>query len=68
MIPPSERDDFISAYYKRLTGDDEAERAKAGKAWSTWEMATSRLLVDPEYIKKAEAPGFAVSVPLVVSR
>jgi len=25
-------------------------------AWSTWEISTSKLLVDPEYIKKVENP------------
>ncbi|KAK4058428.1 hypothetical protein OIO90_000586 [Microbotryomycetes sp. JL221] len=58
-IPEAERGDMISAYYKRLTGTDERARAEAGRAWSTWEMATSRLHVDPAYIKRAEAPGFA---------
>ncbi|ORY79372.1 Alpha/Beta hydrolase protein [Leucosporidium creatinivorum] len=58
-IPEAERGDMVAAYYKRLTGDDEKVRAEAGRAWSTWEMATSRLIVDPNYIKKADAPGFA---------
>ncbi|SGY47913.1 BQ5605_C001g00590 [Microbotryum silenes-dioicae] len=59
VIPEAERGDMVKAYHNRLTGDDEEERAKAGKAWSTWEMSTSRLRVDPDYIKKADAPGFA---------
>lgn len=50
---------MIAAYYKRLTGADEQVRAAAGKAWSRWEMATSRLHVDPKYIARADAPGFA---------
>lgn len=44
-IPESERDDFVTAYYKRLTGNDEGERLRCAKAWSTWEMATSQLKV-----------------------
>lgn len=50
---------MIHAYHKRLTGTDEEARAIAGQAWSRWEMATSRLIVDPKYIAKADEPGFA---------
>lgn len=50
---------MILAYYKRLTGTDEKVRAEAGRAWSRWEMATSRLSIDPAYIAKADEPGFA---------
>lgn len=50
---------MIKAYYKRLTGSDEEERERAGTAWSTYEMATSRLVVDPEYIARAKEPHFA---------
>ncbi len=46
-IPPSERDDFVRAYYKRLTSEDEEERKIATQAWSGWEGSTSKLLFDP---------------------
>ncbi len=39
-IPKSERDDLVSAFYKRLTGDNAEERANAAKAWSQWEGET----------------------------
>ncbi|KAI9294170.1 prolyl aminopeptidase serine peptidase [Neoconidiobolus thromboides FSU 785] len=52
-IPESERHDLLTAYYKRLTGDNEEERVKCAKAWSTWEMATSRLRVDQKGIERA---------------
>jgi len=48
-----ERGDLMSAYYRRLTGNDEAERQKCAAAWSKWECSTSRLLVDPVMVKKA---------------
>jgi proline iminopeptidase len=48
-----ERGDLMSAYYRRLTGDDEAMRQKAAVAWTKWECSTSRLLVDPVMVKKA---------------
>ncbi|KAJ3099709.1 hypothetical protein HK100_004846, partial [Physocladia obscura] len=53
-IPENERHDYISAYYKRLISPDPAVRREAGKAWSTWEMATSKLFVDAEMIKHAQ--------------
>ncbi|XP_071147206.1 probable proline iminopeptidase [Mytilus edulis] len=53
-IPEVERGDLISAYYRRLTGDDKEARLSAAQAWSTWEMTTSRMYVDEELVKKAE--------------
>mmetsp|Transcript_29616 Transcript_29616/g.32992 ORF Transcript_29616/g.32992 Transcript_29616/m.32992 type:complete len:322 (+) Transcript_29616:28-993(+) len=52
-VPEVERHDLISAYHRRLFCDDKATREKFATAWSVWEMATSRLYVDPEYIKRA---------------
>jgi len=46
-IPNKERDNFIHAYYKRLTGTDEKEKLKAAKAWSVWEGSTSKLIPNP---------------------
>ncbi|KAJ1533947.1 hypothetical protein HK405_000244, partial [Cladochytrium tenue] len=42
-IPEEERDDFVKAYHRRLTGPNPDERRRCGLAWSTWEMATSKL-------------------------
>ncbi|KAI9216222.1 proline iminopeptidase [Blastocladiella britannica] len=53
-IPAVERDNMIVAYYKRLTGTDEDEKLKCAKAWSVWEMSTSRLVLDPAAVKKVE--------------
>lgn len=54
-IPEKERADLMSAYYKRLTSDDEKVQVEAAKHWSTWENATSKLYVDDEQVHKAEA-------------
>ncbi|KAJ3073541.1 hypothetical protein HDU98_001281 [Podochytrium sp. JEL0797] len=54
VIPEEERGDFVKAYYKRLTSEDPAVRREAGKAWSSWEMKTSKLFVDDEMVKHAE--------------
>ncbi|KNE72448.1 prolyl aminopeptidase [Allomyces macrogynus ATCC 38327] len=53
-IPENERNDLIGAYYKRLTGSNEDEKLACAKAWSAWEMSTSRLVLDPEVVKKVE--------------
>ena len=45
-IPENERDDFVAAYYRRLTSDNPAVRAEAAKAWSVWEGSTSKLSYD----------------------
>lgn len=43
-IPAHERHDLLSAYYRRLTGEDSVEQMRAAKAWSIWEGTTSTLL------------------------
>eukprot|EP00475_Leptophrys_vorax_P020967 TRINITY_DN28719_c0_g1_i1.p1 TRINITY_DN28719_c0_g1~~TRINITY_DN28719_c0_g1_i1.p1 ORF type:complete len:364 (+),score=104.71 TRINITY_DN28719_c0_g1_i1:79-1092(+) len=53
VIPEREHGDLMSAFHRRLIGDDEAEKLKVAKAWSVWEMTTSRLYVDPKYIARA---------------
>ena len=60
-IPAAEQGDLISAYYARLTSDDVTIRRAAAKEWTRWEMATSRLIPDPEYLEKAEDLDFAVA-------
>ncbi|KAH9441483.1 hypothetical protein MJO28_015488 [Puccinia striiformis f. sp. tritici] len=59
IIPEEERKDMIKAYYKRLTSEDVKVRSEAAKRWSVWECSTSRLIIDPEYIKKANEDDFA---------
>ena len=45
---------MMSAYYRRLIGSNEEEKLKCARAWSGWEMATSRLITDPDLLKRAE--------------
>lgn len=47
-IPEEERGNLMAAYYKRLTGDNEAEKLACARAWSTWEGTTLSLLPDAE--------------------
>lgn len=67
QIPEDERHDMMAAYYKRLTGSNEEEKLRCAGAWSTWETATSKLLVDPEYIKKASDPKWALAFARIES-
>ncbi len=42
-IPEAERHDLVTAYHRRLNGEDEVQRMAAAKAWSLWEGRTSTL-------------------------
>ncbi|MEJ7623692.1 MAG: prolyl aminopeptidase [Pyrinomonadaceae bacterium] len=61
-IPEAERDDFISAYHKRLTSDDEAVRLSAARAWSVWEGSTSKLVPDQNLMNHWEGAHEALSL------
>ena len=43
-IPKQERDNLVSAFYKRLTSDDKNIQLEAARAWSIWEGSTSNLI------------------------
>ncbi len=58
-IPVRERGNLIAAYYKRLVSRDAATRRKAAKAWTLWEAATSKLVVDEEFLKSYRRARFA---------
>ncbi|KAF9526401.1 proline iminopeptidase [Crepidotus variabilis] len=58
-IPETERKDIILAYHAQLNSVDDETRITAAKAWSKWEMATSRLYQDPVQIASADEDQFA---------
>lgn len=60
-IPQNERHDLVAAYYKRLTHENADIRLEAAKAWSKWEAATSRLIVDPKAVDEFDDPEYALS-------
>jgi proline iminopeptidase len=60
FIPAAERNDFVTAYHKRLTSDDLDLRLKAARIWSQWEAACSRLYVDPKAIDDFAEPKLAL--------
>ncbi len=61
-IPESEQDNLISAYAKRLTGEDELVRMAAAKSWSAWEGSCSKLRPSPETLAKFTKPHNALAL------
>lgn len=60
FIPANERNDFVKAYHRRLTGENESVRIEAAKVWSQWEGACSRLHPDQNFIDKYGEDTFAL--------
>jgi proline iminopeptidase len=60
-IPETERGDLMAAYYKRLTGNNEAEKLACARAWSTWEGTTLSLLPDAERQARFGDDHFAIA-------
>jgi proline iminopeptidase len=58
-IPMHERNDFVKAFYKRLTSEDRDVRKSAAKAWSVWEGSTSKLIPDNDIISRFGDDEFA---------
>jgi proline iminopeptidase len=61
-IPPDERDDFLSAYHKRLIGSDQRAALAAARAWSIWEASASFLYTNGDNIRKWGEDQFALAV------
>ena len=62
VIPESERDDLIAAFYKRLTGSDRQTMVDAARAWSVWEAATSFIHTNRDMIDRWEGEDFAIAI------
>lgn len=60
-IPEAERGDMIAAYHRRLTGDDDAVRTSAARAWSMWEGGALSLLPDPGRVAAFGSPHYAIA-------
>lgn len=65
VIPAEERGDLVAAYYRRLTGPDDAERQKAARAWSLWEGVTLSLLPNPLREKAFAADHYAAAMAAI---
>ena len=61
-IAESDRSDFISAYYRLLTGDNEVARMAAAKAWSLWEGRCSTLRPNTHVVDHFSDPHIAIAM------
>lgn len=61
-IPAAEQGDLVSAYHKRLTGDNEIARMGAAKAWALWEARTASLQPKTSLLDHFGDPKTALSV------
>lgn len=52
LIPEVERGDMVSAYYRRLIGDDEICRMHAARSWSAWEGRCATLRPSAQVIDR----------------
>ena len=66
-IPEQERGDLLRAYHRRLTGDDEAERATVARSWATWEATTIHLRPSEETVDEMAAPDAALNLARIES-
>ena len=60
-IPPTERDDLMAAYHRRLTGDDPAVQLTAARAWSQWEARTLTLRPSAALAEQFSGDAFALA-------
>jgi proline iminopeptidase len=60
-IPPEERHDMVTAYYKRLNDEDPSVQLEAAKAWSIWEGETITLMPSETYANAFADPHFAIA-------
>ncbi len=60
-IPENERQDFVTAYHKRLTGSDKAAQLEAAIAWGLWEGRVITLLPDPATAEHFSADEFVIA-------
>ncbi len=61
-IPENERDDLVSAYYRRLTSTNELEQIQAAKAWSIWEGRCATLHPNPRVVEHFGHPHVAIAL------
>lgn len=62
LIPEAQHDDLLSAFYRRLTSDNEVERMAAAKAWSLWEGRCATLTPSQSVVDHFSDPFTALSL------
>ncbi|MCF1449916.1 prolyl aminopeptidase [Agrobacterium vitis] len=60
-IPVEERHDMISAYHRRLTGEDKEVQLACARAWSQWEGATISLIPNIQQIENFGEDHYAIA-------
>ena len=66
-IPPADRGDLLSAYYRQLTSDDATVRHIAAAAWSIWEGKTSTLMPNAKLVEDFEDTETALALARIES-
>lgn len=61
-IPEAERQDLVSAYYRRLTSTNDLEQMQAAKAWSVWEGRCATLHPNPSMVDHFAHPHVAIAL------
>lgn len=61
-IPQAERQDLVSAYYRRLTSTNDLEQIQAAKAWSVWEGRCATLHPNPTVVDRFAHPHVAIAL------
>lgn len=62
LIPESEQNDLLEAYYRRLTSGTTEEEIEAARAWSAFEGAAITLLPDPATAAQHDDDAFALAM------
>ena len=66
-IPKAEHGDMLTAYHRRLNGENEIARMGAAKAWATWEGRTLSLHPSASMLEHFSDPHTALSVSCIES-
>lgn len=61
LIPEEERGDMLTAYHRRLIGDDPELQIRAARAWSLYEGETVTLLPDPKLSEQHDDGHYALA-------
>tara|TARA_Y100001968_G_scaffold333907_1_gene400883 strand:+ start:6791 stop:7747 length:957 start_codon:yes stop_codon:yes gene_type:complete len=65
ILNEKQKSNILRSYYDIFTSSDTLIKDKALKAWTRWEMSTSRLLIDRDYIKRSTDPLFYKAFSLI---
>ena len=62
FLPPEERGDLLTSYYRRLTDPDPAIHLPAAQAWDRYEGACSTLLPQPEAAARLDSDAASLAI------